>query len=308
MIRMPSIAPSPATAAATSSFSWGLDDVHPDVGEIPCGGGQSDHLRRHRRARLEALRRWRIRGGRHGHGLDHRTAGDERRQRLEQLPTAGRERLFRWGQASCAQRMRRSRRRGHGSRPVGCGHPTWHASKTVNAPTDRARLTISATGAIAPVTFEWWLNATSFTRSSSSSESKSIRPASWTRVRDPIPLQRGTGTAGKFLPRGSDWRGCSSSVVTMTSPGPIARSKRLSPNVYDTRLIDSVAFLGEHQLVGVGADEGPRCPHDPAHRRRWTPPSADGRRGAPPRSRVMRKSRSASSTCSGRCEVAPESR
>ena len=102
-----------------------------------------------------------------------------------------------------------------------------------------ARLTISsATGAIAPVTFEWWLNATTFTRSSSSSESRSIRPSSVTPYqRSVAPVRRASSCHGiRFA-----W--CSSSVVTMTSPGPTARSKRLSPNVYDTRLIDSVAFL-----------------------------------------------------------------
>ncbi|CFS00381.1 Uncharacterised protein [Mycobacterium tuberculosis] len=32
-------------------------------------------------------------------------------------------------------------------------------------------------------------------------------------------------------------------MVTITSPGPTARSKRLSPSTYDTRLSASVAFL-----------------------------------------------------------------
>ncbi len=47
-----------------------------------------------------------------------------------------------------------------------CG-TDWQASSSVSAPTAFARATSSATGATAPVTFEWWLNATTFTRSSS---------------------------------------------------------------------------------------------------------------------------------------------
>ena len=66
----------------------GFDGVHADGAEIACGRGQSDHLRGHRGAGLEPLRRRRVGGGLHGHRLDHRPAGEERRHRRQQLATA----------------------------------------------------------------------------------------------------------------------------------------------------------------------------------------------------------------------------
>ena len=105
-----------------------------------------------------------------------------------------------------------------------CG-TDWQASSTVSAPTALARATSSATGATAPVTFEWWLNATTFTRSSSSSESRSMRPSSVTPYHFNVaPVRRASSCHGIRLA----W--CSSSVVTMTSPGPTACSNRLSPS------------------------------------------------------------------------------
>ena len=98
--------------------------------------------------------------------------------------------------------------------------------------------TSSATGATAPVTLEWWLNATTLTRSSSCSESRSMRPSSVTPYQRRVaPVRCASSCQGMRLA----W--CSSSVVTMTSPGPTAWSNRLSPNTYATRLIASVAFL-----------------------------------------------------------------
>src|ERR1700730_2253304 len=118
-----------------------------------------------------------------------------------------------------------------------CG-TDWHASSTVSAPTALARLTSSPTGACAPVTLAWWLKATSLTLSSSCSESRSMRPSSVTPYqRNVAPVRRASSCHGTRLA----W--CSSSVVTITSPGPTARSKRLSPSTYDTRLSASVAVL-----------------------------------------------------------------
>ena len=80
----------------------------------------------------------------------------------------------------------------------------WQASRIVRAPTALARETISATGAIAPVTFEWWLNATTFTCSSRSSESRSMRPASGPSVvteyqRSVAPVRRASSCQGTRL-------------------------------------------------------------------------------------------------------------
>ena len=88
MIRTPSIPDRPANAAATRLGLVFLDRGHPDVLQIPGGRAEPDDLRGHRGARLEALRRGRIGGGLHRHRLDHRPAGQERRQGTEQLGSA----------------------------------------------------------------------------------------------------------------------------------------------------------------------------------------------------------------------------
>ena len=66
----------------------GFDRVHAEGAEIARRRGQTDHLRGHRGTRLETLRRRRVRGGLHGDRLDHRTAGEEWRQGVEQLAAA----------------------------------------------------------------------------------------------------------------------------------------------------------------------------------------------------------------------------
>ena len=144
--------PRPARPAPrpTSSRSCAVDGVHPDLVEIVDGRGQPDDLRRHRRARLEPLRRRARRWcASIVHGLDHRAAGEERRHRVEQLAPpvqhadAGRAR------ASCARRTPRSRRRARGSRPAGAA-PTGRRRARVSAPTACARATSSRDRRTAP--------------------------------------------------------------------------------------------------------------------------------------------------------------
>src|ERR1700739_4765063 len=118
-----------------------------------------------------------------------------------------------------------------------CG-TDWQASSTVNAPTALALATSSGTGPTAPVTLEWWLQATTLTRSSSCNESRSIRRSSVTPYqRNVAPARRASSCHGTRLA----W--CSSSVGTMTSPSDTVCSNRLSTSTYDTRLSASVAFL-----------------------------------------------------------------
>ena len=115
----------------------------------------------------------------------------------------------------------------------------WQASSTVSAPTAFARRTISATSACAPVTLDWWVNATTLTVSSSSSESRSMRPSSVIAYHFNVaPVRRASSCHGTRLA----W--CSSSVITMVSPSPTANSPaRESPSTYATRFNASVAFL-----------------------------------------------------------------
>ena len=119
-----------------------------------------------------------------------------------------------------------------------CG-TDWQASRTVSAPTALARRTISGTSATAPVTFDWWVKATTLTDSSSSSESRSIRPSGVTPYHFSVaPVRRASSCHGTRLA----W--CSSSVTTMTSPSPMRCSPaRSSPSEKATRFSASVAFL-----------------------------------------------------------------
>lgn len=56
-----------------------LDRRHPDVMQVPGSSTQADDLRGHRGARFKPLWGRRVSGGLHGHRLDHRSAGQERR-------------------------------------------------------------------------------------------------------------------------------------------------------------------------------------------------------------------------------------
>ena len=121
-----------ASCAATASM--------PSSSGSRRGGAEPDRLRdqlacRPRTAAAAARRSC----GSMRDGLDHRPAGEERRQRVEQLARARRARRRRWGRASCGRRTRRSRRRAPCRSSGRCG-TDWQASSTVSAPTARARV------------------------------------------------------------------------------------------------------------------------------------------------------------------------
>ena len=93
-----------------------------------------------------------------------------------------------------------------------CG-TDWQASNTTRAPTARARATRVGTSVTAPVTFDWWVNATTFTVSSNSRESMSIRPSSVVVYHFSVaPVRRHNSC------HGTRFAWCSSSVTTTVSP------------------------------------------------------------------------------------------
>ena len=105
-----------------------------------------------------------------------------------------------------------------------CG-TDWQASSSVSAPTAFARATSSATGSTVPSTLDWCANATIFVRSVSSIESRSTRPSSVTEYqRSVAPVRRHSSCHGTRLA----W--CSSSVTTISSPGPSTNRSAAPPN------------------------------------------------------------------------------
>ena len=95
------------------------DPRHADRLQVAHRGGEADRLRDRLRAGLEALRRREVLGALHRHGGDHRPAGEERRQRVQQLPPPVERADARSAPASCARRTRRSRRRAPARRRAG---------------------------------------------------------------------------------------------------------------------------------------------------------------------------------------------
>ena len=183
-----------------------------------------------------------------------------------------------------------------------CG-TDWHASSTVTAPTAFARRTISSTSACAPVTFDWWVKATTLTDSSNSSESRSIRPSSVILYHFSVaPVRRASSC------HGTRFAWCSSSVTTMVSSAPTASEPaRESPSTYATRLSASVAFFVNaissftaptNDAIASRADSYASV----ASSASWYEPRCTGAL------HPSTKSRSASHTRCGRCDVAPESK
>ena len=77
-----------------------------------------------------------------------------------------------------------------------------------------------------------------------------MRPSSVTPYQRKVaPVRRASSCHGIRLA----W--CSSSVVTMTSPGPTARSKPLVAQHIGHQVERLGGVLGEHQFVGIGPDE-----------------------------------------------------
>ena len=231
--------------------------------------------------------------------LDHRAAGDERRHRIEQLASAvqhadtvGAQHLMPGERRIVdAERMKVDglmRHRLAGVQQRQRARPPWRGRPA------------RATGATAPVTLEWWLKATTFTRSSSCSESRSMRPSSVT----PYQLQGGSGAPGQLLPR--DQVGV---VLELGGDDHVAGADGMVEAVVAQHIGDQIdrlgGVLGEHQLVRRRRRRTPRCRRGPARRRRWTPPSAGAHRGAPRRwtwseSRARRRAPAAAAAMSHR--------
>ncbi len=185
----------------------------------------------------------------HRHRLDHRSAGDERRQRIEQLAPAvehadtvgpqhlvareGREvdvervevdRLVRHRLAGVQQRQRADRlrpRHQFGHRGDGAGDVGMVAEgNDFHALVELERIQVD--------------------------------PAV---VGDAVPAQRRAGAPGQFLPR-DEVR----VVLQLRGDDDIARADGAGESVVADRVGHQVdrlgGVLGEHQLVGVGADEG----------------------------------------------------
>ena len=114
------------------------------------------------------------------------------------------------------------------------------ASTSTTAPTSWARRAISATGLTVPSMFETQVSETTLVRSviSSSMFDRSSRPSSVSpNQRSVAPLRSVSSCHGTML----EW--CSISVISTSSPGPIASGPSAQASVFATRLIASEAFL-----------------------------------------------------------------
>lgn len=214
----------------------GLDRRHLQGPQIPRGGGQSDDLGGHRGARLETLRRGCVGGGLHGHGLDHRAAGEERRQVGEKGPPAiehadtGRPQhlVAREGREVDVERVEvhglmrhRLARVEHGQRTDGLGPR--HQLRDRRDRTRDVRMMAERHDFDAFVEF------------------KRIQVDA-PIIGDAVPPERRTRAPRQFLPRNQvgvvlEFGGDDD---VAGADGPI---EPLVPSAYATRLIDSVAFL-----------------------------------------------------------------
>ena len=135
-----------------------------------------------------------------------------------------------------------------------CG-TAWEASSTTTAPTACARAAISATGLTVPSMLETQVSETTLVRSltSSSRSVRSSRPSSVSpNQRSVAPLRSVSSCHGTML----EW--CSISVMTTSSPGPMApipsdQSPSAQARVLATRLSASLAFLVNTTSSRLGA-------------------------------------------------------
>lgn len=213
-----------------------LDGVHPDVAQIPCGCSQPDHLRGHGCARLEALRGRRVGGLFHRHGLDHGTAGDERRHRVQQLQPTVEHTDTRGAQHLVTRECREIDIKG-----VEVDRLVRHRLAGVQ---DRQ----GANRPSPPDDFVHRGDGTSDVRMVAERddfhalvELQRIEVDA-TVIRDAVPLQRGAGPLGQLLPRNQvrvvlQLRGDDDITGTDGMLEPLV------PSTYATRLIDSVAFF-----------------------------------------------------------------
>ena len=130
-----------------------------------------------------------------------------------------------------------------------CG-AAWDASTTTIAPTSCARRAISATGLIVPSMFDTQVSETTLVRSviRSSMFDRSSRPSSVSpNQRSRAPLRSVRSCHGTML----EW--CSISVMTTSSPAPMARSPVAHASVFATRLSASEAFFVKITSSRLGA-------------------------------------------------------
>ena len=210
--------------------------------------GQPDDLRRHRGAGLEPLRRRGVGGGLHGHRLDHRAAGEKRRQRVEQLAAAvehtdsvGAQHLV---PGECGEvdvegvevdRLVRHRLAGvqhrqgaDGLRPLDQLGDRGHRAGDVRVMAERNDFDVLV-------------------------ELQRIQIDA-SVVGHAVPAQRGAGTPGQFLPR--DEVGV---VLELGGDDDVARPDGTVEAVVPQHIRHQVerfgGVLGEHQLIGIGTDE-----------------------------------------------------
>ena len=138
-----------------------------------------------------------------------------------------------------------------------CG-TDWQASSTTSAPTSWARVVTASSGLTVPRTLDWWVSATTFVRSlSSSSRRGQVEPA---LVGDTEPAQRGTGADAELLPRhqvgvvlhlgDEDLVAGADAEAGSIRAGGGGVAQRVGHEV------DPLGgVLGEHDLVSAGADE-----------------------------------------------------
>ena len=127
----------------------------------------------------------------------------------------------------------------------------WAPSMRTSAPASWALRVISSTGLIVPSVLLTWVNATSLGLSRSRTSY-----TSWRRIPSSVigMNSRSASFSWARICHGTRFAWCSISVSTIASP----RSMCLRPQLYATRLIDSVALRVQMMVVRVGRVDQPR--------------------------------------------------
>ena len=172
----------------------------------------------------------------------------------------------------------------------------------------RARApTSSATGAMKPVTFETWANATIRVRSvmSGARRRRAVQVPSSSHGH---VAERRAGPGGELLPRARGWRGARPRSPRSRRRRPARSASRAGAAAAAARVADAVGdeverigrVGGPDDLVGDAHRRSGRRSRAPPRRPRSRAPRACARRGARRRWSCSRNRRSASSTDVGR--------